>query len=99
MVKGSLEAYCEANNLDIWKEFRDDLILTPEYSKKKTTVYWDEPFEDDVIDCNGNSFHIKESSCCSIIAIPFHMSMDDYFINLIRLRKEEREREVYKNVL
>lgn len=99
MVKGSLEAYCEDKGLDIWEEFRDDLILSPKYSKKKTTVYWDEPFEDDVIDCMGNSFHIEEKSCCSIIAIPFHMSMDDYFINLIRLRKEEREREVYKNVL
>lgn len=98
MVKGTLEHYCEENNLNIWDEFSDDLYLSPEYSKKKTTVYHDEPFEDDVIDCNGVEHHISEKSCVAIISIPFHMSVESYFLNLITLRKQERERDVYKGV-
>lgn len=99
MVKGTLEDYCEDNNLNIWDEFSNNLHLSPEYSKKKTTVYWDEPFEDDITDYLGNKAHISEKSCVSIISIPFHMSMDAYFLELIRQKKEEREREVYKGVL
>ena len=99
MVKGTLEDYCEDKGLNIWDEFSNNLHLSPEYSKKKTTVYWDEPFEDDITDYLGNTAHISEKSCVSIISIPFHMSMDAYFIELIRQKKEEREREVYKGVL
>lgn len=99
MVKGTLEHYCEENNLNIWDEFSDNLHLSPEYSKKKTTVYWDEPFEDDLIDYLGQKHHISEKSCVSIISIPFHMSVDAYFIELIANKKEERKMEVYKGVL
>ena len=99
MVKGTLEDYCEDKNLNIWDEFSNNLHLSPEYSKKKTTVYWDEPFEDDITDYLGNKAHISEKSCVSIISIPFHMSMDAYFLELIKQKKEEREREVYKGVL
>lgn len=99
MVKGTLEEYCQENELNIWDQFSDDLTLTPKYSKKKTTVYWDEPFEDELTDYLGNKEPISEQSCCAIIPIPFHMSMDEYFIELIANRKEERKREVYKGVL
>ena len=99
MVKGTLEEYCEENELDIWTQFADDLTLTPKYSKKKTTVYWDEPFEDELTDYMGNKQPISEQSCCAIIPIPFHMSMDEYFIELIAQRQDERKREVYKGVL
>lgn len=99
MVKGTLEDYCEDKNLNIWDEFKDKLTLSPKYSKKKTTIYWDEPFEDELTDYKGNTKHISECSCCSIISIPFKMSMDDYFVSLITKKKEERAREVYKGVL
>ena len=99
MVKGTLENYCEKNNLNIWDEFRDDLYLSPEYSKKKTTVYCDEPFEDELVDYFGNKAKISEKSSCAIIAIPFHMSMESYFVDLIKTKKAEREREVFKGVL
>lgn len=99
MVKGTLEEYCQDKKLDIWEKFSDGLKLTEKYSKKKTTVYWDEPFEDELTDYFGNTEVIKEASCCAIIPIPFKMSMDSYFINLIKRKKKEREREVYKGVL
>ena len=83
----------------IFDEFSNNLHLSPEYSKKKTTVYHDEPFEDDITDYLGQTAHISEKSCVSIISIPFHMSMDAYFLELIMQKKEEREREVYKGVL
>lgn len=99
MVKGTLEAYCEENNLDIWEEFSHGLKLDPKYSKKKTTVYCDEPFEDELTDYLGNIRHISEKSSCAIIPIPFEMSMEKFFIEWIKEKKAERAREVYKGVL
>ena len=99
MVKGTLEKYCEDKNLNIWDEFSDNLTLTKEYSKKKTTVYRDEPFEDELKDYLGHTSKVSEKSCVAIIGIPFHMSMESYFVDLIKLKKAEREREVYKGVL
>jgi len=99
MVKGTLEGYCEDKKLNIWDEFKDDLTLSSKYSKKRTTIYWDEPFTDELTDYKGETREISEKSCCAIISIPFHMSMDEYFINLISKKKEERAREVYKGVL
>ena len=99
MVKGTLETYCEENNLDIWEEFSHGLKLDPKYSKKKTTVYCDEPFEDELTDYLGNTRHISEKSSCAIIPIPFEMSMEKFFIEWIKEKKAERAREVYKGVL
>lgn len=99
MVKGTLEEYCETNKLNIWDQFTDGLYLDLHYSKKRTTVYWDEPFEDEVEDYLGVRHPVRECSSCAIIPIPFKMSVDEYFINLIALKKAERAREVYKGVL
>lgn len=98
MVKGSLEAYCEKNNLDIWEEFADDLKLPAGDSWKKTTVYYDKPFEDTLTDYTGQTETITEGSCVAIIDIPFSMSIEEEFINRIEALRQERERMIHKGV-
>lgn len=98
MVKGSLEAYCKKNNLDIWEMFADDLKLPAGDSWKKTTVYYDQAFEDKLTDYTGQTETINEGSCVAIIDIPFTMSLEEEFINRIEALREERERMIYKGV-
>lgn len=98
MVKGSLEAYCEKNNLDIWEEFADDLKLPAGDSWKKTTVYTDTAFEDTLTDYTGQTEKIEEGSCVAIIDIPFTMSLEEEFINRIEALSHERERMIHKGV-
>ena len=98
MVKGSLEAYCKKNNLDIWEMFADDLKLPAGDSLKKTTVYYDQAFEDKLTDYKGQTETISEGSSVAIIDIPFTMSIEEEFINRIEALREERERMIYKGV-
>ena len=98
MVKGSLEAYCKKNNLDIWEMFADDLKLPAGDSWKKTTVYYDQAFEDTLTDYTGQTETINEGSCVAIIDIPFTMSLEEEFINRIETLREERERMIHKGV-
>ena len=98
MVKGSLEAYCKKNNLDIWEEFADDLKLPAGDSWKKTTVYTDTAFEDTLTDYTGQTEKIEEGSCVAIIDIPFTMSLEEEFINRIEALSHERERMIHKGV-
>ena len=98
MVKGSLEEYCEKNDLDIWEEFSNNLYLSEEDSHKKTTVYTDTFIEDDLRDFEGKIYHIKERSCVAIVPIPFTMSIEADFLNRIAMLKKERERMVFKGV-
>lgn len=99
MVKGSLEAYCEKNNLDIWEMFDDNLKLPAGDSWKKTTVYTDTAFEDTLTDYLGKPLKISEGSCVAIIDIPFTMSLEEEFINRIEALRSERERMIHKGVL
>lgn len=98
MVKGSLERYCEANDLDIWEEFTDNLYLSEEWSMKKTTVYTDSPIKEKLRDFEGNVYEIEERSCVAIVDIPFTMSIEAEFANRISILKHERERMIYKGV-
>lgn len=99
MVKGSLEKYCEKNNLDIWEMFTDDLRLPAGDSEKKTTVYYDHEFTDELTDYEGNTQTVSEGSCVAIIDIPFTMSMEEDFINRIEQLSHERERMIHKGFL
>lgn len=99
MKKGSLEEYCEKNNLDIFEVFQDKLILTAADSKKTTTTYTDEPVDDILKDYDGNICPIHEESCVAIINIPFKMKVDMEFLRQIVERKRERENMIYKGVL
>lgn len=98
MVKGSLEAYCNKNNLDIWEMFDDNLKLPAGDSWKKTTVYYDKAFEDKLTDYTGQTETISEGSCVAIIDIPFTMSLEEEFINRIEALRSERERMIHKGV-
>ena len=98
MVKGSLEAYCNKNNLDIWEMFDDNLKLPAGDSWKKTTVYYDKAFEDKLTDYTGQTEEISEGSCVAIIDIPFTMSLEEEFINRIEALRSERERMIHKGV-
>lgn len=98
-VKGSLEKYCEKNEIDIWEFFSDDMTLPAGDSEKKTTVYYDHEFEDELTDFEGNTAKIKEGSCVAIIDIPFSMSMEDEFVSRIAYLQNERKRMIHKGVL
>ena len=98
MVKGSLEKYCAANNLDIWEQFTDELVLQKEWSEKQTTIYCDEAYEDELTDYKGVTQQVSEKSCVAIINIPFTMNVEEEFLNRIEALRQERERMIYKGV-
>lgn len=99
MVKGSLEKYCQENNLDIWEQFTDDLVLPAEWSQKQTTIYRDEPFKTVLRDYKGVECEVSELSCVAIINIPFTMNVEEEFLNRIEALRQDRERMIYKGVL
>lgn len=100
MKKGSLEAYCEEENKDIWELFSvNGLELPRDRSGKTTTVYTDEAIDDYLIDYNGEGREIHEESCVSIIDIPFKMNISMEFIEQIIRKKQERRNQIYKEVL
>ena len=96
MVKGSYEAYCKKMGWDIWEHFTDKLELPASDSWKKTTVYTDEPFDDELTDFLGNTVSIHEGSAVAIIDIPFSMSMEQEFISRIEILRQQRERMIAK---
>ena len=114
MKKGSLEAYCEEKNLDIWDYFTAR-ITTPRNEREKkmlsvfelprdksgktTTVYTDNAIDDYIVDYNGEGMPIHEESCVSIIDIPFKLNVTREFIEQILQKKEERKNQIYKGVL
>ena len=99
MVKGSLEDYCEENQLNIWKFFADGLKLPRDKSGKTTTVYTDEAIDDYLVDCNGDGAQIHEESCVAIIDIPFKMNISREFLQQIIQKKQERKNQIYKGVM
>lgn len=99
MTKGSLENYCKKNGLNIWDEFKDELVLSPEWSMKKTSIYTDCAFDDTLTDYFGVSADIHEESCCAIVPIPFTMNVEEAFLRRIEERMEERKIMVHKGAL
>ena len=99
MTKRSLENYCEKNKLNIWDEFKDELVLSPEWSMKKTSVYCDVSFDDVLKDYQGKELAIHEESCCAIVPIPFTMNVEEAFLARIKERMEERSIMVHKGAL
>jgi len=108
MVKGSYEKWIEAENekrrksgeseLDLWDSFANDLKIPAPYSGKQTAIYYDQDFSLMLTDADGITCQVEEKSCCSIVDIPFSMSIDDDFIERIKALKDERERMIYKGV-
>lgn len=101
MERGSFLEYCKKSKTDPFDAFTDGLYLKPEFSHKITSSYTDEEFQFELTDYTGHSGNVYEKSCCGLFAIPFSMKMDANFLILIEMlhRKEERRKEVYKDVL
>ena len=96
MVKGSYEAYCKKEGWDMWEHFTDKLELPASDSWKKTTVYYDQPFDDELTDFRGETVSIHEGSSVAIIDIPFSMSVEQEFMSRIEILRQQRERMVAK---
>ena len=90
-VKGSLQEYCKKNNLDIYEEFDNNLLLSPEDSKKKTTRYTDDAMCVTFTDYQGNVVTQEELSNVTIYEIPFTMSMDKNYLMLLLKLKEKNK--------
>ena len=90
-VKGSLQDYCERNNLDIYEQFSNNLLLSPADSHKKTTRYNDNPMCMTFNDYLGNEVTQEELSNVTIYDIPFTMTMDASYINLLLKLKEKNK--------
>lgn len=111
MRKGSLEAYCKKNNLDIFEQFRASLPegykkktlkvleLSKEDSGKTTTSYTDETIDDTLVDYEGLEAEIHEESCVAIIDIPFKLNVEREFLEWIISRRNERDNQIYKGIL
>lgn len=89
LPKHILAEYCESNKLDVFKFFTSGMTLDVMFSGKLTTSYNDEPHSEDV----GGVVMSELSSVC-LYNIPFRMSLDKYYIEMINeLRKEDKYEE------
>lgn len=89
LPKHILSEYCESNKLDVFKFFTSGMTLDVMFSGKLTTSYNDEPHSEDV----GGVVMSELSSVC-LYNIPFRMSLDKYYIEMINeLRKEDKYEE------
>ena len=96
LIKGSLQEFCRLNNLDIYETFDSELDITnkvvfelkKDVSKKKTATYFDKPFVAELTDYLGETIIVSEKSGCSIVDIPFKMSMNEDYINLILMMND-----------
>lgn len=99
MVKGSLEEYCKAYNLDVFDVFTNHLKLDVNFSKKQTTSYYDHEFMTVLSDYKGKAAGVHEKSCVAIYKIPFEMNIEREFLKRVLVMAEERKNQIYKGVL
>lgn len=83
LPKGSLEAYCERNNLDVYKIFDDGLLLNFEDTNKNSHKYNDDPHCDVIRDKDGKEVLMQEQSSLAIYQTTFGMSLADYYAQMI----------------
>ena len=89
LPKHILAKYCKSNKLDVFKFFTSGMTLDVMFSGKLTTSYNDEPHSEAV----GGVVMSELSSVC-LYNIPFRMSLDKYYIEMINeLRKEDKYEE------
>lgn len=100
MKKGTLEAYAKANNISVYDAFKDGLVLDLTMSKKLTSIYNDDGFEEIVTDLQGNTQNVKELSCVTLVEIPFKLNMmDDYLKFLAYIKGPQSNRMVQKRYI
>ena len=87
MKKGSFVRYCESNKLDPFDEFKDGVFLSELVSEKTTSRYQDEYHEEIIVDDYGNSELMHEYSSISVVDIPFSMSLERNYKQLIQYLK------------
>lgn len=97
MKKGSFVKYCKKEELEPFDTFDDGLSLSELVSEKTTTRYNDDEHAETIIDAFGNSELMHEYSSVSIIDIPFSMSLEKSYRNLIEKLKQERMENKYEN--
>lgn len=87
MKRGSLQKYCEKEELDLYDTFSNKLKLDNEYSEKLTSVYEDSEFTRTI-----DGHIINELSCVTLVQIPFTMKMTSDYLELICEMKERNSR-------
>ena len=98
MKKGTLQAYCKAENKDIYESFTNGLCLDLSFSKKLTSIYTDEPFEAELTDYRAHTATIKEQSCVALIEIPFKLTMDHIYLAFLdEIKKSNQNRLIKRN--
>ena len=83
LPKGTLEEYCEKNNLDIYETFTDGLMFEMSDANKNAHKYNDSDHADYITDEYGNTEYMSEKSSLGIYQTTFGMSLDDFYANLI----------------
>jgi hypothetical protein len=84
LPKNTLQNFCKRNNKDIYSVFTNGMMMAVDISGKKTTSYNDE-YHTDIVD--GISMY--EKSSVGIYDIPFTMTLDKFFMTLIKNQKED----------
>lgn len=96
LPKGSLEAKCEKEHLDIYEEFSDKMYIDSNESNKLTSAYCDIEFERDVTDYQGHYEHVKVSSCITLVPSHFEMNLTKDYLQMIEKFKQMNEKRLVK---
>ena len=89
LPKHILYDYCKSNNIDVFDFFTSGMCLDIMFSGKLTTCYNDEA-HNEVVD----GVMMEELSSVCLYNIPFKMTLDKYYIEMINeVRKEDKYEE------
>lgn len=75
---------------ELFDTFNDGMLLTCEESMKTRAVYSPDPYEDTIIDLQGNIETMHEESGVAIVDTMFTLNIDDIYAELIEQYAEER---------
>lgn len=79
--------YCEEENLDPFDFFEKNMRLPPDRSAKTTLRYFppkDKPYEDTIIDYQGNVQNVQIECCATITEIPFNLWIKGEWLDFIK---------------
>lgn len=86
--KKGLLGFVDINEL--FDTFNDGMLLTVTESMKTRAVYSPDPYDDTVIDEQGNTEEMHEESGVAIVDTMFTLNIDDIYAELIERYAEER---------
>lgn len=67
-----------------FEEFKDGLLIPPEYSGRLTLTYIDDETEGDIVDMNGVPYHYHELSSVHMEPSDYHLGMSEEFIRYLK---------------